>query len=307
MHVLRVIFFLKNLYKILKNRLLRIAVGAIIGFALVWDGKNAVVWAEKDTSGSNFPPYKGVVSIVLAWFIAPVLTGAAAALIFFLVRTLVLRRKNAYSLAFWTLPPLVFVTVFINMYFVFTKGAKKALSSNSDWSDAKAAWIAVLVALGVGALAAVIILPLLRRHCEKLFDSNGRPIAHIDGTRVESIEKGPGESNLKGEAEHDAIDAVELGSGIKKQAWHQKAWAGATHGLNVDIHKVVKTDATINAIHERAEVFEPRVEYAFSYLQVCGVVGIGSLLQPCDHEKIKVKEFYSVGMDSVWLIISLCA
>lgn len=86
---------------------------------MVWDGSNAVVWAEKDTG--SFPPYKGVVAIVLSWFIAPILTGLASAFIFFIVRTLVLRRKNAYALAFWTLPPFVLVTTWINMYFVFTK------------------------------------------------------------------------------------------------------------------------------------------------------------------------------------------
>ncbi|KAG0608617.1 hypothetical protein M758_8G119600 [Ceratodon purpureus] len=245
-------------------------IGAIIGFALVWDGGNAVVWAQKDKG--SFPPYKGVVSIVMAWFVAPVLTGAASALIFATVRFLVLRRKNAYTLSFWCLPPMVLVTVFINIYFVFTKGAKKSLSSAGDWSDAKSAWISIVIAVGIAALTAVIVLPLLKRHCEKLFDANGRPIAHVDGTRIEDGEfKG---TELRGEGEQVAIDTLELGPGNEplKAAWHQRAWKGATHGLNVDIHKVVKTDAKVNAIHERAEVFEPRVEYAFSYLQVFSAI-----------------------------------
>lgn len=245
------------------------AVGAIIGFALVWDGKNAVVWAEKD-SGS-FPPYKGVVSIVLAWFVAPILTGLASAIIFGTVRFLVLRRKNAYQLAFWCLPPMVLLTVFINIYFVFTKGAKKTLGNSGDWSDGKSAWISVVIAIGVATLTAVIVLPLLKRHCEKLFDAHGRPIAHVDGTRIGQAEAAKGtELQAAGAGEAAAIDTLELGPHNEpmKVAWHQRAWAGATHGLNVDIHKVIKTDAAVNAIHERAEVFEPRVEYAFSYLQV---------------------------------------
>lgn len=236
---------------------------------MVWDGKNAVVWAQKD-SGS-FPPYKGVISIVLAWFVAPVLTGAASAIIFALVRFLVLRRKNAYALAFWCLPPMVFITVFINIYFVFTKGAKKSLSSSGNWSDAKSAWISIVIAVGISILTALIVLPLLKRHCAKLFDANGRPIAHVDGTRI-----GDGEAKgteMRGEGEEVAIDTLELGPNAPmKAAWHQRMWKGATHGLNVDIHKVVKTDAVVNAIHERAEVFEPRVEYAFSYLQVFSAI-----------------------------------
>lgn len=54
------------------------AVGAIIGFALVYNGANGVAWAVPDLG--SFPPVKGVVSIVLAWFIAPILTGLVSAI-----------------------------------------------------------------------------------------------------------------------------------------------------------------------------------------------------------------------------------
>lgn len=64
---------------------------------------------------------QGVVAIILTWFIAPVLTGLVAAVIFLLVRTCVLRRKFAYTISFWLFPLLVFITVFINIFFVFTK------------------------------------------------------------------------------------------------------------------------------------------------------------------------------------------
>lgn len=57
----------------------------------------------------------------MSWFVSPILSGAAAALIFFTVRFLVLRRKNAYQLSFWTLPPFVCLTVWINVYFILTK------------------------------------------------------------------------------------------------------------------------------------------------------------------------------------------
>ena len=60
-------------------------------------------------------------AIIMSWFVSPILTGACAALIFFVVRTLVLRRKNAYNLSFWTLPPFVCITVWINVYFILTK------------------------------------------------------------------------------------------------------------------------------------------------------------------------------------------
>eukprot|EP00243_Klebsormidium_subtile_P006301 TRINITY_DN2648_c0_g1_i1.p1 TRINITY_DN2648_c0_g1~~TRINITY_DN2648_c0_g1_i1.p1 ORF type:complete len:251 (+),score=49.77 TRINITY_DN2648_c0_g1_i1:283-1035(+) len=99
-------------------------IGGIVGFALIWGGSNAVIWAKKpvpDEDEAAFPPYKGVIAIILAWFIGPLLTGSVAAVLFFSLRFLVLRRDNAYTIAFWMFPPLVFITVWVNMYFIFTK------------------------------------------------------------------------------------------------------------------------------------------------------------------------------------------
>jgi sodium-dependent phosphate transporter len=56
------------------------------------------------------------------------------------------------------------------MYFVFTKGAKKALSSNDNWTDAKAAWIAAVIAAGMGVLVAGIMLPLLHHRAGRIFN-----------------------------------------------------------------------------------------------------------------------------------------
>lgn len=47
-----------------------------------------------------------------------------------------------------------------------------------------------------------------------------------------------------------------------------KIWGVISHGWTQDIHDVVNTNQTVGDIHRHAEVFEPRVEYAFMYLQV---------------------------------------
>lgn len=62
--------------------------------------------------------WQGVVPIILSWFFSPILTACASALIFFLVRTCVMRRQNARNLVFWVLPIAVFITLFINVFFV---------------------------------------------------------------------------------------------------------------------------------------------------------------------------------------------
>lgn len=59
-----------------------------------------------------------MVPIFLSWFFSPILTGTCSAFIFFLVRTFVMRRQNARKLVFWVLPVAVFITTFINIFFV---------------------------------------------------------------------------------------------------------------------------------------------------------------------------------------------
>ena len=75
--------------------------------------------------------------IILAWFFSPILTAIVSATIYGLSRYFVLRSKHSTQRAMYVLPILVFSTVMIDVYFVFTKGAKKSFSSDDDWSDEK--------------------------------------------------------------------------------------------------------------------------------------------------------------------------
>jgi len=45
----------------------------------------------------------------------------ASASTFLILRTAVLRHANSYNLSFWVLPVAVLITIFINVFFVFTK------------------------------------------------------------------------------------------------------------------------------------------------------------------------------------------
>lgn len=64
----------------------------------------------------------------------------------------------------------------------------------------------------------------------------------------------------------------------KELSWAQKASKMAMHGMNVDIHHRLVRDEHLRAIHDRAEIFEPKVEYTFKYLQVCRPLPVPS---PC--------------------------
>ncbi|KAK9823293.1 hypothetical protein WJX72_001659 [[Myrmecia] bisecta] len=251
-------------------------IGAIIGFAVVWDGADAVIWARRAPVKGTFPPYKGVVSIVMAWFIAPILTGTVAALFFWITRFAVLRRRNAYNLSFWLLPPFILITTWINLYFVFTKGAKKSLSKDSDWTDQKAAWISAAAAAGAALLALPISLFLLKPYISRQFDEHGNKIVkNIKALGIpvaDDVEGGKPADDSPNSI--DAQKAANVNTAATAPAepvyrtYMQRAKSAALHGTSVDIHDVVSTDAEIGAIHANAEIFEARVEYSFSYLQV---------------------------------------
>jgi sodium-dependent phosphate transporter len=86
------------------------------------------------------------------------MSGVISMLIFGMNRALILRRKNS-RIAVYALPPLVFLTIFINMFFILYKGAKTELA----WDANKAAWVSVVIASGCSILSGVIGIPLLRR------------------------------------------------------------------------------------------------------------------------------------------------
>ncbi|KAG5506222.1 hypothetical protein JIQ42_07836 [Leishmania sp. Namibia] len=129
--------------------------GGVIGFALVYGGSDTVSWAKRK---DEFPFFNGVAPIVASWFISPVLTGIVSALIYSLVRFLVLRPKNCVKRAIYTLPIIVTVAFFLEAFFVLFKGASKRLK----WSVNKAAWVAACIGAGAGVLSCAFI-PLLKR------------------------------------------------------------------------------------------------------------------------------------------------
>jgi solute carrier family 20 (sodium-dependent phosphate transporter) len=158
-------------------------IGGIIGFAMVWGGGDSVFWAEPDST--KIPPIKGVVPIIISWFFSPVLTGCASALFYGLTRYFVLLSEHSTERSYYVLPIMVFFTILIDIYFTFTKGAKKSFSSSDDWSDAKALWISVVIAAGCSLFSLIFGIPFLRRKLRQKQESDA-------ADRANNVEKGTG-------------------------------------------------------------------------------------------------------------------
>ncbi|GIL62137.1 hypothetical protein Vafri_16409 [Volvox africanus] len=220
-------------------------IGAVIGFALVWKGKDAIVWNDKMDA---FPYSKGLVPVVCSWFVSPISAAVVAGFLFFLNRMIILRRQNSTNLAIYMYPLLVAVTVFINLFFVIYKGAKAVVKWDSD----KAAWVSGAVSGGCFLLACVPGIPLLRWVVQRDMRRAAEKAADAEANAHKAVD------NCEEEPEPTS----------KAMKIFKKLHKAATHGLNKDIHKHVETDQDVHDMHAAAEIFNPETEQVYKYLQV---------------------------------------
>lgn len=118
-------------------------VGAIVGFAAVVVGMEAVKWDK-------------VGSIVSSWVVSPVLAGTISYLLFRSVQWLILNTPDPFNRARLYVPFYIFLTGFIITLVTMFKGLKHIgldLSPQSSY----------IVAIGVGLLAAIIGKTLIAR------------------------------------------------------------------------------------------------------------------------------------------------
>lgn len=103
-------------------------VGALIGFALVSKGPDAVVWNE-------------VFLIMSFWVLTPIFAATGAVIFFIPLRHFLYRREDSYvqAIKFW--PIFVFLVAFIMTLFLMIKGLKRF---HLDFDLATSAGIAVM-------------------------------------------------------------------------------------------------------------------------------------------------------------------
>ncbi|HFC30156.1 MAG TPA: inorganic phosphate transporter [Oceanospirillales bacterium] len=115
-------------------------VGAVVGFAAIGVGMNAVNWAKVGT-------------IVMSWVVSPLLSGIIAFLLFQSVQVLILRSENPLKNAKKYVPFYIFLTAFFMTLVTIKKGIKHVstihISSNEAYLYASIIGIVVAV---IGAI-----------------------------------------------------------------------------------------------------------------------------------------------------------
>ncbi len=116
-------------------------VGALVGFAVVGLGFDAVQWGK-------------VSSIVASWVVSPVLAGTMAFLLFMSVQKLVLDTDDPFKNAKKWVPMYMFLVGWMISMVTLTKGLKHV---GLDFSYGQSMGIATLIGLGVVALGVLLL------------------------------------------------------------------------------------------------------------------------------------------------------
>lgn len=247
------------------------AVGAMIGMTIAVKGSQCVIWEKASGPGRLHIP-QGVAGIVISWLFSPILSMLVAMLLFVTVRTFILRSKNAFSRAIKFYPILVFVAVFLNTFFIITKGLSKKLCPNKGVQSLAchsgkvrgetAFWIALLIAIGIS----IVAMPLYVR-------IGAWATAYVD--RRYSLS--PSTKGLDKSIEmtrtgsySEAVVATNAGTTepAEELSWWQRIVKTVKNWPPVDVHDDSEHDATTDAIHENAEVFDEKAEAVFRYIQI---------------------------------------
>ena len=138
-------------------------VGGIMGFSLVYKGADGVVWMN---SIPDFPYVAGFVPIVISWISSPIITAALSALFYSGIRKFIFKSTNAVQRSIYFLPLVVFGTVFIESFFILSKGAGSKLT----WDVSQTAWVSICVATGASLISATAI-PFLKKKVLALEDT----------------------------------------------------------------------------------------------------------------------------------------
>lgn len=255
-------------------------VGAIIGFGFVVGGGSGVLWSVKSDS---FPFVKGVVPIVISWFTSPLLSGIASALFFIVARQTIMRAENAEQRATWSFGIIVWIAVFVNLFFIFSKG----MQNRVKWSVEQSAWIAAVIATGCSIICFAISPKLtarIKKQHDVYYQEKKKRLKEEKRKKLEEANKeGKTEDETKKTEEEQKKATTTVNEPIKESEEPVMSNGGTSSSVaspeqlvEVESPAVIQTPAVTSAEEfcgrQKVEQFNSVAETYFKYLQVFSAI-----------------------------------
>ncbi|TMW69046.1 hypothetical protein Poli38472_001203 [Pythium oligandrum] len=148
-------------------------VSSVFGMTIVFHGFGCIKMGWDNLGG-----------VIASWFISPVLSGVMAVIIYYIVQFSIFRASNPRTRAYYVVPLLYLVVVFVIVFMINVKAPK--LKSNPRWYG-------VIAGLVAGALAAgiyvIFVFPRLKKNLPSLSEANRIGLFRVRNSEAEMAGK----------------------------------------------------------------------------------------------------------------------
>jgi len=258
-------------------------IAAIVGFSLAAEGFDSIKWGSCS-------------KIFISWVAAPAITGFIGYVMFYLVRTFVLKSENPFNRSAMTYSLTIFITLTINIFFVMHKGLKRMKLDTG---------LKLAVSFGASFIIALVfqfaVVGWLKKRIIRLEQEREAAVASAEEAKAQeiaaSLEKGiecqkpdpdsdavledDEQKEAKGEPSvekplkdvssdaNTAVDEEEATSTTNKGKIGSMLKRLADSTYNRDLEgEALDMDEDAADIWDKAEVYDAKSEVLYSYLQV---------------------------------------
>ena len=165
-----------------------------------------------------------------------------------------------------TLPVFLLITVWVNLFFILTKGVKATVKIDFGMG----AWIAAVAAVGVAVIATIVGFPFFRRATRALDQQSAHDVESKTNATKGVDEDNGWQQRIADKLKPKHVDSTDTSMGAKLT----RARNAMLKGISTDIHADVAHDSKTAAMHDAAEKFDPRTEHIFKYLQVLSACAV---------------------------------
>jgi len=223
-------------------------IAAIVGFSLAANGFGSIMWGS-------------CAKIFISWVAAPAVTAVIGYIMFYLIRTFVLKSKNPFNRSAMTYSITIFVTLTINIFFVMHKGLKK-IEINTG--------VKLAIAFGAAFVIALVfqfaVVDWLKARIIRLADEDELEKTERENRASDSAENGDDSEDVVAEFEDNVSGNVKPTTTDSVRSFLKKI-ADKTYNRDLEV-EALGADEDAAEMWDKAESYDKKSEDLYSYLQV---------------------------------------